>query len=344
MKLSLLTLLACRSCGGSFEVCSGRSDGDEIVSGELTCRGCGASFPVVRGIPRFLPASLTEEQRATADAFGYEWTNYSELTDADKREFLGWIHPLGPSDFEGRVVLDGGCGKGRHIFLAAQFGAREVVGIDLSSAVESAYANTRSLPNVHVVQADIHNLPFAKPFDLAYSIGVLHHLPVPKQGFLALAGHVMPGGRVAAWVYGKEGNLWIEKLVDPVRKNVTSKVPRVVTRCMAFLPAVVLYAALKLLYRPAKTRAWLKRMLPYSDYLCSISEYSFAENFWNVFDQLVAPTAFYHSREEIVDWFATGGLEDVAISQHNSNSWRGNGLAAAGVEAVGVSARDMVGE
>jgi SAM-dependent methyltransferase len=288
--------------------------------------GCATSFPITRGVPRFLPKDLTEEKKATADAFGYEWTNYSELTDADKNEFLGWIHPLGPSDFNDRVVLDAGCGKGRHIFLAAQFGAREVVGVDLSSAVEAAYANTRNLPNVHVVQADIHNLPFAKPFNLAYSIGVLHHLPVPKEGFLAMASHVEPGGRVVGWVYGKEGNLWIEKLVDPVRKNITSRLPRVVTRCLAFFPAIVLYVALKLLYRPARSRAWLKKMLPYSDYICSISDYSFAENFWNVFDQLVAPTAFYHSQGEVVDWFATAGLQDVKISQHNSNSWRGTGL------------------
>jgi hypothetical protein len=65
---------------------------------------------------------------------------------------------------------------------------------------------------------------------LAYSIGVIHHLPVPKSGFLALCSHVKPGGRVAAWVYGKEGNLWIEKLVDPIRKNITSRLPRVSPR------------------------------------------------------------------------------------------------------------------
>ncbi len=326
MKTTLLSLLQCAACGGAFEATP--PEAEEILEGALVCRGCGASFPVTRGVPRFLPKTLTEDQKATADAFGYEWTNYSALTEADRKEFLGWIAPLTPADFEGRTVLDCGCGKGRHIFLAAQFGARQVVGIDLSSAVEAAYANTRHLPNVHVVQADIHNLPFARPFDLAYSIGVLHHLPVPKQGFLAMAGHVAPGGRVVAWVYGKEGNLWIEKLVDPVRKNVTSRLPRAATRCLAFFPAAVLYAALKLLYRPAKTRPWLKSLLPYSDYLCSISDYSFAENFWNVFDQLVAPTAYYHSQEEVVDWFAAAALQEVKISQHNSNSWRGNGMVS----------------
>jgi hypothetical protein len=68
--------------------------------------------------------------------------------------------------------------------------------------------------------------------------------------------------------------------------------------------------------------------LPYSDYLCSISDYSFAENFWNVFDQLVAPTAFYHSQEEVADWFATAKATNIEISRHNSNSWRGTALLA----------------
>jgi SAM-dependent methyltransferase len=304
------------------------TEGAEIMEGALCCTGCTSSFPIVRGIPRFLATELDRDKKATADAFGYEWTHYSKLTEADSREFLDWIAPVAPADFEDRIVLDAGCGKGRHIFLAARFKARTVVGVDLSDAVEAAYQNTRELPNVHVIQADISNLPFKNPFDLAYSIGVLHHLPIPKAGFLALTKHVKPGGRISAWVYGKEGNLWIEKLVDPVRKNVTSRLPRIITRCLSFFPAVTLYAALKLLYKPARRLPWLKRLLPYSDYLCSISDYSFVENFWNVFDQLVAPTAFYHSQDEVVDWFETAKARNIQISRHNSNSWRGTALLA----------------
>lgn len=296
------------------------------MEGSLICQGCGATFPVVRGIPRFLRKALEDDKKATAAAFGYEWTQYSQLTEADKNEFLGWIAPLTPADFEGQIVLDGGCGKGRHIFLAAQFGARSIVGVDLSDAVEAAFRNTRDLPNVHVIQADILDLPFESPFTLVYSIGVIHHLPVPKDGFLALAGHVRTGGRISTWVYGKEGNLWIEKLVDPVRKNITSRLPRAVTRCLSFPLAVILYAGLKLLYRPARNAEWLKRRLPYSDYLCSISGYSFAENFWNVFDQLVAPTAFYHSQEEVIDWYRAAAVQQVRIERHHGNSWRGTGL------------------
>ena len=325
MKTSLLPLLVCRQCGSGFNLSQKLTEDTEVMEGTLQCHGCASCFPIVRGIPRFVRPSLDPEKKATAEAFGYEWTHYSQLTEADRREFLAWIDPLMPADFRDQIVLDAGCGKGRHIALAAQFGASTVVGIDLSAAVEAAFRNTRHLPNVHVVQADIMDLPFANPFTLVYSIGVLHHLPQPKQGFLALARHVHPGGRIATWVYGKEGNRWIELLVDPVRKRITSRLPKLVTRCLSFPLAVVLFVALKLLYGPARNRDWLQMLLPYSEYLCSISDYTFAENFWNVFDQLVAPTAFYHSYQEIVDWYRTAGIHEVQIGRHNANSWRGTG-------------------
>jgi SAM-dependent methyltransferase len=326
LKPALLPYLACSHCGHELDLERTRVEDVEIIEGKLACGGCARVYPIVRGVPRFVGEDLSADKQATAAAFGYEWTHYSELTEADRREFLGWVSPLTPADFKDQIVLDAGCGKGRHIFLSARFGARAVIGVDLSDAVEAAFRNTRELPNVHVVQADILHLPFRNPFTLAYSVGVIHHLPVPGEGFHALAEHLKPGGRIATWVYGKEGNRWIELFVDPVRKNITSRLPRFVTRCLCLPPAVILYLALKLFYRPARNRPGWKRRLPYAEYLCSISGYTFAENFWNVFDQLVAPTAFYHSRDEVVDWFRTAGIEEVQIERHNGNSWRGTGL------------------
>lgn len=331
MKKRLLSYLVCPDCKSPLDPRVDREQDGEIVEGSLLCNGCRASFPVIRGIPRFLPPDLSSAKQATAAAFGYEWTHYAELTEADRAEFLDWIKPLDESAFAGRVLLDGGCGKGRHLFLAAKFGATDAIGVDLSDAVESAYQNTRHLPNAHVVQTDLYHLPFQTPFELAYSIGVLHHLPNPKDGFLSVVGRLKAGGRIAIWVYGKEGNRWIELIVDPLRIHITSQLPKFITRIISFLIAVPLYVALKLIYRPVhRTRrlAGMKRWLPYADYLCAISDYSFSENLWNVFDHLVAPTAFYHSRQDVEDWFATAKLEQVEISARNNNSWRGTGVKA----------------
>jgi len=329
MKLRLLPYLVCPSCKSRLDL-QGESEPDgEILEGSLRCAACSANFPIVRGVPRFLEHDLSEAKRATAAAFGYEWTHYAELTEADRAEFLDWIKPLDETAFLNRVVLDGGCGKGRHLYLAAKFGAADVIGVDLSDAVDSAYQNTRHLPNAHVIQADIYHLPLVERFDLAYSIGVLHHLPDPKQGFLSVVGKLRAGGRVAIWVYGLEGNRWIGLLVDPIRIHVTSRLPKFLTQALSFAISLPLYAALKLVYGPVErspSLAGIKRRLPYADYLCAISGYSFSENLWNVFDHLVAPTAFYHSRQEIEDWFATAQLKQVEITARNNNSWRGTGV------------------
>ena len=79
-------------------------------------------------------------------------------------------------------------GSGRHAYFAATYGAREVVALDLSDAVEAARATCRALDNVHVVQGDLLRPPFRTGqdgggFDLVYSIGVLHHLPDPVKRF-----------------------------------------------------------------------------------------------------------------------------------------------------------------
>lgn len=321
MKPALLKWLVCPQCKGALRL-HAQSNGQEIEDGTLECAGCRSSFPIIRGVPRMLTGQLAKDKAKTASAFGYEWTHFTELSDQYRQEFLDWIEPIQPEFFRDRIILDAGCGKGRHAELSARFGAREVIGVDLSDAVEAAYANTRQLPNVHIVQADIYNLPFLQPFDYAYSIGVLHHLPDPARGFASVSSHLKPGGRVSAWVYGAEGNGWIARFIDPLRIHFTSRAPKWITRVVSMSFALPLYVALKLVYGPARRHPGLRKRLFYSDYLCEISIYSFAENYWNVFDHLVAPTAFYLRRDEVEAWFLNTPFENVQIAQHHGNSWR----------------------
>jgi uncharacterized protein YbaR (Trm112 family)/ubiquinone/menaquinone biosynthesis C-methylase UbiE len=327
MKLRLLEYIICPICAGPFDLRKDKLEVEEIMEGELLCRSCGKSYPIRRGVPRLLPESFSKEQEATAAAFGYEWTHFTEIEDTYEQEFLDWIHPVGKDFFPGKLVLDGGCGKGRHVALSAAFGAADVIGIDVSDAVDAAFPNTRHLPNAHIVQADIYNVPLRPVFGYAYSIGVLHHLPDPKAGFLSLVQRLKPGARMSAWVYGEEGNWWITHLVSPVREVVTSRLPPAITKALAFLIAVPMQLALKLLYRPINRHLpGLKRFLFYNDYLYSISGFSFRENYSTVFDHLIAPTAFYISREQFASWFEEANLTEVNITWRNRNSWRGTGL------------------
>ena len=253
------------------------------------------------------------------------------LHQADEKyeqQFLGWIAPVAPEFFKDKIVLEGGCGKGRHTQLAAQWGARDVIGIDLSAAVETAFAATRQLENAHIVQADIYSLPLVRAFDYAFSVGVLHHLPDPRGGFKSLASKVKPGGHISAWVYGAENNEWITRWVNPLRQRLTSRMNPSALLQLSKVPAAIMFAATKLVYGPLNrsTRgASVARHLFYNDYLECDRSVWLAEQHTIVFDHLVAPTAFYISREEFAQWWREIGAKEVDISWHNANSWRGFG-------------------
>jgi SAM-dependent methyltransferase len=206
----------------------------EIITGTILFRACG--WPILRGVPRFAAmAEVEEDKAATAANFGWQWQHFTQADERYGEQFLGWIAPVKPEFFKDKVVLEGGCGKGRHTQLAAQFGAQDIIGVDLSDAVETAFAATRNLSNAHIVQTDIFNLPFARVFDYAFSVGVLHHLPDPRGGFKSLVSKVKSGGHMSAWIYGAENNEWITRFVNPVRERLTSRInPRVLLQLSKF--------------------------------------------------------------------------------------------------------------
>lgn len=328
MKSRLLELLACPVCGGDIRFAhEGPREGEEILEGELSCVKCGRSYPVIRGVPRFAALDAVERDKAeTAENFGWQWTHFTQEDERYADQFLGWLQPVRPEFFEGKIVLEGGCGKGRHTQLASDWGAKEIVGIDLSDAVESAFRVAKDLPNAHIVQADIFRLPFKKAFDFAFSVGVLHHTPDPKKAFLSLCSKVKEGGHVSAWVYGEENNEWIVNYVDPVRTGFTSRISQPLLYQLSKLPTLGVYAASKLIYKPAnKLAPKAAGKLFYNTYLNKLSEFGWREQHNIVFDHLVAPTAFYVPREDFEKWWEEAGAEDVEITWHNENSWCGFG-------------------
>ncbi len=322
MKESLISYLLCPHCAGELLLTADRRDGHEIMMGELRCAKCASIYPIGNGIPRFADLERDERQRGTAENFGAQWLVFDHVEEHHEKQFLDWIAPVTPDFVRGKSVLEGGCGKGRHTRLIGEWGARNVIGVDLSEAVEAAYRNTKDLPNVHIIQADIYRLPLKQDFDYAFSVGVLHHLPDPQAGFSSLVNRLKPGGAISAWVYGRENNGWIVKLVNPLRENITSKLPPRALYYLSFIPSAALYPLLKMVYWPLSGTK-LARFLFYGDYLSYIARFPFREIHNIVHDHLTAPTAFYIGREEFSDWFRTAEIERTEIHWHNRNSWRG---------------------
>jgi SAM-dependent methyltransferase len=303
----LLQLLRCPTCGSRF---SAEPSG-------VVCANRHA-FPIVRGIPRLVPGtSLDAERSRTAAAFAYSWSHYPKDNPYTEEQWRDWVHPLTRSDFAGHVVLDAGCGLGGFAEFARAWGAARVIGVDLSGAIDAAAERLGA--SVELVQGDLYALPFAAgSFDLAYSIGVLHHLADPERGFRAVADAVRPGGRVFAWVYGRENNGLIVRLVDPLRRRLFSRLPRGLLKWGISLP-------LAMLLWPLVKAAGAHARVPYGAYFRFLARRDFAFTHGVVFDHLVAPTTHYIRREELEAWFERAGLVDVTITWRNENSWRGLG-------------------
>ncbi len=233
MKYRLLELLACPECEESF-ICeefatSENADGQtEVDQGILRCP-CGNWYPIVDAVPVILPNALDiysdfaqeyadqlpewnisaediqrfeAEKKKTQESFGFEWTIYSTVRDQRDEGYV-LEGGLTPEFFADKLVLDAGCGYGRHTRVVQGYGA-EVVGIDLSVAVINAQRITKDMPKVHIVQTDLFYPPFRKEvFDLVYSWGVLHHTPDPRRAFEGLVDFVKPGGDISAKIYRK---------------------------------------------------------------------------------------------------------------------------------------------
>ena len=52
----------------------------------------------------------------------------------------------------------------------------------------------------------IYDLNMSDTFDIAFSIGVIHHLKDPKMAMENLFNSLKEGGILIIWVYAKEGN------------------------------------------------------------------------------------------------------------------------------------------
>ena len=180
MHRELLPLLASPEGRGALTLTVTREEGNDVVEGVLIDPD-GRTYPIEHGIPRMLPSQLHAAQVseiAARDAQVEDYDKMAFLTAFGRVEIPLMLRMLKPRASE--RMLEAGCGTGRMTPALAR-NTKEVVAIDFS--FESLKQNARKLKaagitNVHLVQADLCNLPFAAGvFPQALSCQVLEHVP-----------------------------------------------------------------------------------------------------------------------------------------------------------------------
>lgn len=180
----------------------------------------------------------------TFASFGFEWNNFDDVREEDESFAEVYFRDLDLAGLAGKVGLDAGCGKGRYTrFLAAHLGA--TAALDGSSAVEAAARNLAELPSVLVVKSDLREAPFApQSFDFVSSLGVLHHLDDPREGFERLLDLLVPGGQILLYLYSRPATFGVRSaalsLASALRK-VTVRLPHRVLKVVSAPVAAMLY-------------------------------------------------------------------------------------------------------
>jgi SAM-dependent methyltransferase len=273
------------------------STGEPLTMADGALTSPSSRYPIVRDVPRFVSSDHYVK------SFSFEWNIHSNTQldsfrgdDSSEQQFrlkTGFAE----NDLRGKLVLDAGVGAGRYSDIASRWGA-DVVGVDLSYAVEAAHRNFADRSNVFIAQADIGALPFRpESFDAIFSIGVLHHTPNTRDYLLKLVPLLKPGGTIAIWVYPREGdyivrNSWI-RFVNKIP-------PRMFYEwCRWFVPWA----------QPRLSNPWvglIRRVFPFSTQGLGLEN-----DILDTFDGYSPRYHGIHSPEEVEGWFREAGLVDI---------------------------------
>lgn len=268
-----------------------------------------AEFSKIDDLNKFL-----DHQKKTAESFAYEWNNIYQENDFEKNNFLHFLSPfISEQDLRDKFTVDAGCGSGRFTKHAALCGTEMSFGTDLGESVELAYKLTKDLDNTCIIQADIYAMPFKNQFDIIYSIGVLHHLPKPQEGFSGLPKALKIDGKILIWVYNRRNNKRALYFYEPIR-SLCKKFPKPLLYKLCYIPGGIVHGLNYLThccnFFGAKN---LAKKMPFAYY----ANFPFNMKLNDAFDVLATPKSNYYYVEEIEKWFREADLKNIQSHEHS---------------------------
>ena len=252
MKKEVLKYVTVNSSEDTLELTIFEEKEGHVIEGVLL-RKDGYWYPILQGVPTFLEGELrpdfsqfrdkhgltsipedcgsTEQcsQRLTNITFSDKWRrfrNYGMELSHQKFLFDWYCKKLGLENVtelkrfyrKRDMILEVGPGSGFNSRFMAEHAKGQVIAADISDAAYTTFENTHDLPNCHVIQADLMNLPLPDMmFDFIMADGVLHHTPDTKKAVSALYRKLKPGGQFFFHVYKKMGparQFWVIQFGD----------------------------------------------------------------------------------------------------------------------------------
>ncbi len=193
------------------------------LAAEGLMENCALIFPKKNGAYR-----ITANNNYTEN-FGYQWNKFAG-TQVDKASKLQMSKTRffaetnwDKEDLTGKNILEVGSGAGRFSQIILDHTNANLFSVDYSNAVEANYKNNGPHDRLHLFQASIYDMPFAKAqFDKVLCLGVLQHTPNFEQSVRSLIEMVKPGGELVVDFYGVNG-FWTKLQAKYMYRSFTKK-------------------------------------------------------------------------------------------------------------------------
>ena len=367
MKKEVLKYVTVNSSEDTLELTIFEEKEGHVIEGVLL-RKDGYWYPILQGVPTFLEGELrpdfsqfrdkhgltsipedcgsTEQcsQRLTNITFSDKWRrfrNYGMELSHQKFLFDWYCKKLGLENVtelkrfyrKRDMILEVGPGSGFNSRFMAEHAKGQVIAADISDAAYTTFENTHDLPNCHVIQADLMNLPLPDMmFDFIMADGVLHHTPDTKKAVSALYRKLKPGGQFFFHVYKKMGPA--RQFCDQhIRERFSKLEPEVcyaaceglteLGRELSSLEVkVTLEKGVPVLGIPPGTYD-VQRLIYYNFLKCFWNDaFDFETNNMVNYDWYHPHNAWQHSEDEVQDW-----LEELGVREYTFNPANPNGIS-----------------
>jgi uncharacterized protein YbaR (Trm112 family)/SAM-dependent methyltransferase len=309
----------------------------DILTGVLINRTRKILYPIYRGIPRLLvsPTGLTREfmkihagrlsyelpgfdlphetpppgEEDVLRSFSNEWVNYDwkpgaywNLSHEDMYRSMRILLDLNHRPLTKKLVLEVGIGIGGIADYVSRSEDCEMIGVDLSYAVDAAQKHFGQNPLLHIMQASVFALPFQEnKFDFVYSQGVIMHTYSTKAAFDRLARLPRVGGRLYIWVYSYYDE---ERTLE---RRILMKMEQLIRPVVWRLPEWIQTAALL----PITPLYLIHQNLLARCHMAIVIKYGWREALHAARDRFTPRFAHRHTEEEVCRWFSEAGYTEL---------------------------------
>ena len=325
---TLTSILVCNNCH------SDRLDYSDPA--KITCERCSNTYLVVEDI-------VYTEQVLILEREGGEKTSSQELVSESARGYSNWWLKVnqgigyrqniermfsahtndGLDSLENKLILDAGCGGGRHLSYVHQARNSTIVAFELGLGVQLAKEQNSHATNIIYIQGNILNLPFREGvFDYVYSFGVLHHTPDSRAAFFCLSRTVKLRGIFAVYLYHEKHKRVQNQSVLNAAHLIYRRIYRIpLRRLISKCPHWLVYGMCHVMYYFAVLEARLNRfsvikpivlilkaLLPPHEYRpLETKKHNIVRNY----DTLCTRYIRSHYFEEVLQWFMACGFSNV---------------------------------